>query len=97
MAYRMVAISGTGNGEEFIRRAVAHDIAAQLEYTDRSLVEACRHTVGRQLAEGAGGGSGVGEDGATVLAVNTTGMYRGAAESGGDRLVAIWTDPLTIP
>lgn len=93
-ADRSVAVSCTGSGEEFIRHAIAHDVAAQLEYSDATLAEACKHAVGGKLRQGEGGIIAVGADGTLVLAFNTTGMYRAAADSDGHRLVAIWAEPL---
>lgn len=93
-ADRSVAISCTGDGEEFIRHVIAYDVAAQLQYTGKTLVQACKHSIGSKLAEGDGGVITVGSDGTIVLAFNTTGMYRAAADSSGHRLVAIWAEPL---
>lgn len=77
------AVSGTGVGEEFIRHAVAHDIAARLRYTDQSLEDACRTIIHEVLKPGIGGLIAVDHQGGIVLRHNTPGMNCGAADSNG--------------
>ena len=57
-ANHVCAVSGTGHGEFFIRHAVAHDIAALMEYRDLS-VEAAAHLVIHGKVAAAGGKGGV--------------------------------------
>lgn len=52
------AVSGTGNGEFFIRYAVAYDIIAQMKYGNLSVAEAANATVHGTLKM-AGGEGGV--------------------------------------
>ncbi|MEM8932458.1 MAG: isoaspartyl peptidase/L-asparaginase [Acidobacteriota bacterium] len=85
-----VAVSCTGKGEEFIRHAVAHSVAARLEHTDASLGEAAQAVIHETLAEGDGGLIAVGADGSIALEFNTPGMFRGAADANGRFDVAIW-------
>ena len=88
------AISGTGEGEYFIRLSVARTIAALVELKGLSLQAAVDEVIGRQLTElgGHGGVIAVAPDGQTAWGFNTSGMYRARIS---DRLpveVAIYGD-----
>ena len=88
---RACAVSATGTGEFFIRAGVAHEICARM----RLLGEDAQAAADAVIAEvGALGGDGgvivAAPGGATVFAFNTPGMYRGRADSGGLREVAIF-------
>ena len=85
-----VAISCTGKGEEFIRHAVASQVALLVRHLDLTLAEAARRVVHEVLAPGDGGLVAAGRDGSLALIFNSTGMYRGAADSAGRFEVAIW-------
>ena len=84
------AVSATGKGEEFIRHGVAHAISFLMEHGELSLQEAAERVVHQVLRAGDGGIIGVARDGSIVMAFNTTGMYRGAADSRGRFEVRIW-------
>jgi len=73
----VVAVSGTGHGEAFIRGVVAHDIAARIRYGGASLAAAVRATIEQELAErgSTGGVIAVGGDGHVVVAHNSTAMF----------------------
>ncbi len=77
------AVSGTGIGEEFIRNAVAYDVAAQMRYARRSLAEAIDDIMTAKLQSNMGGLIGVSHRGEIVMQHNTPGMSCGAADSGG--------------
>jgi beta-aspartyl-peptidase (threonine type) len=77
------AVSGTGVGEEYIRNAVAYDIAAQMVYANRSLESAVTEIMTERLQPGVGGLIGISHDGQIVLQHNTPGMSCGAADSSG--------------
>ena len=77
------AVSGTGIGEEYIRNAVAYDIAAQMRYANRSLESAVTEIMTKRLKPGDGGLICVSRDGEIVMQHNTPGMSCGAADSGG--------------
>ncbi len=77
------AVSGTGVGEEYIRNAVAYDIAAQMIYARRSLESAVTEIMTERLKPGVGGLIGVAHNGQIVMQHNTPGMSCGAADSGG--------------
>jgi beta-aspartyl-peptidase (threonine type) len=73
----VVAISGTGHGEAFIRGVVAYDIAARIRYTGADLAAAVQATVEQELEQrGATGGViAVGGDGRVVVAHNSPAMF----------------------
>jgi beta-aspartyl-peptidase (threonine type) len=88
---RACAVSATGTGEFFIRAGVAHEICARM----RMLGEGAQVAADAVIAEvGALGGDGgvivATPGGATVFSFNTSGMYRGRADSSGLREVAIF-------
>lgn len=84
------AVSGTGQGEEYIRYAVGHRISALMAYGGMSLQEAAEEVILRTLNKGDGGIIGVDRHGSIALVFNTEGMFRGAADSSGRFEVAIW-------
>lgn len=77
-------VSCTGHGEYYIRYAVAHDLSAQLEYTDRSLAAAAKEIIHNKLIKAGGDGGLIAIDkcGNIVMDFNTAGMYRGFAKPG---------------
>ncbi len=87
------AVSCTGHGEYFIRYAVAHDIAARMEYKGISLQQAADEVVMDKLVEkgGSGGIISVDKYGNVALVFNSEGMYRGYATPAG-REVKIYKD-----
>lgn len=89
---RTCAVSGTGIGEEFIRRAVAFDISARMAYRRSTLEAAVRDVLFETMEPGTGGLIGVDREGNVVMLFNTPGMARGAADSGGRFEVALGSD-----
>jgi L-asparaginase / beta-aspartyl-peptidase len=85
------AVSGTGQGEYFIRAVAAHHIAAAVEYRRMALEEAVQELVHRVLPRlgGLGGIIAVDAHGKVSMDFNTQGMFRGARDSNGRRTVAI--------
>jgi beta-aspartyl-peptidase (threonine type) len=84
------AVSCTGQGEIFIRRVAAYDLAARMAYAGQSLEQASRILVFETLA-GHGIGAGLVALGATgnpVAPFNTLGMYRGWISTEGELTVA---------
>src|SRR5688572_5062870 len=77
------AVSCTGIGEQFIRNAVAYDVAAQIKYQSKSVKDAVTLIVQRTLKKGDGGIIAIGKDGEYTMQFNTDGMARVAATSGG--------------
>lgn len=82
-ANQWCAVSGTGVGEEYIRNAVAYDIAAQMRYAGRTLDDAVTRVMQETLQPGVGGLIAVDRDGRIVMQHNTPGMSCGAADSDG--------------
>lgn len=78
-----VAVSGTGVGEEYIRNAVAYDVAAQMLYAGRSLQDSVTEIMTQRLRPGIGGLICVSKDGDVVMQHNTPGMSCAAADSAG--------------
>ncbi len=74
------AISGTGEGEYFLRAVLAHDIAARVEHGGHTLVAAAEAAMREKLTArgGAGGIIGVDVRGDPVMVFNTPTMARGA-------------------
>jgi L-asparaginase / beta-aspartyl-peptidase len=92
-------VSATGTGEFFIRVGVARDICARMEFNGESAQEAADHviaevgvTIGNDGAAGDGGVIVLDGRGRAAWAMNTSGMYRGVLESGGEPLVRIFAD-----
>ena len=80
---RFAAVSGTGIGEEYIRRAAAYDVIAQMRYASKTLDAAVNEMITRQLPDRSGGLIAVGHDGRIVMQHNTPSMTVGAATSEG--------------
>ncbi|MCB0400934.1 MAG: isoaspartyl peptidase/L-asparaginase [Flavobacteriales bacterium] len=87
-------ISCTGHGEYFIRKVVAYDVAAMMEYQHLTLEEAANLMVKEKLVEfgGSGGLIGLDKDANIVMPFNTKGMYRGYKKSSGETEVKIYND-----
>ncbi len=84
------AVSCTGQGEIFIRRVAAYDLAARMTYAGQSLDDASRTLVFETLAShGIGAGLvALGASGDPVAPYNTLGMYRGWISTAGELTVA---------
>ncbi len=87
-------ISATGHGEFFIRNAVAHDIAALMEYKGLSVQEAADLVIQQKLvAQGATGGViALDRNGNVAMSFNTAGMYRGYALADAEPVVQVFKD-----
>ncbi len=84
------AVSGTGQGEVFIRRVAAYDVAARMMYAGESLEQAT-HTVIHESLSAHGIGAGmvaIDSRGRVVTPFNTIGMYRGWVGTDGELAVA---------
>jgi L-asparaginase / beta-aspartyl-peptidase len=88
------AVSCTGHGEYFIREAVAHSVAARMEFAGQSLGDAAAAVIGEQLDPIGGTGGLIALDRQLNVAMpyNTGGMYRGMVLSDGRHEVRIWED-----
>jgi beta-aspartyl-peptidase (threonine type) len=85
----VVAVSCTGDGEEFIQGVVAHEIYARVRYLDVDLAEAVAGTINDEIAgrKATGGVIAVGSDLSVVVAYNSRAMF--AAFRDGDQLVTL--------
>jgi beta-aspartyl-peptidase (threonine type) len=84
------AVSCTGQGEVFIRRVAAHDLAARIAYGGQALAPAA-HTLVHDVLGSHQIGAGLVALGATgdpVAPYNTLGMYRGWVTADGQVVVA---------
>ena len=77
------AVSGTGQGEYFIRGNVAYDVSAIMEYKGKSVEEAAQNVI-RKLSDMGGNGGIITMDskGNISMPFNTAGMYRGFRKAG---------------
>ncbi len=84
-------VSATGYGEYFIRAVAAHRLAATMEYRGFSLQDAARQLIQGTIPALGGNGGIIAIDAAghMVLEFNTEGMFRGAKDSAGQRIVAV--------
>ena len=88
------AVSGTGDGEYFLRLVAAHDIAALMEYRGLNVIDASRQVVHEKIGQ-AGGEAGVivlDKRGRLALTFNTPGMYRGYITRDKRESVAIYKE-----
>lgn len=89
---KTAAISCTGHGEYWIRRVVAYDISALMEYTGISLEDASNEVIFNKIDPMGGSGGGiiaVDKDGNISLVFNTGMMHRAWAKSNGEYGVGV--------
>jgi beta-aspartyl-peptidase (threonine type) len=88
------AVSGTGDGEFFMRQVVAYDICALVAYRKMTLEQAVNEVIHEKLRAtgGTGGVIAVDPDGNIVMDFNTVGMFRAARDSHGRREIAVYRD-----
>src|SRR5438128_10942798 len=85
------AVSCTGDGEFFIRAAVAHQVSALMELRGISLPEAAERALARaQKLGGTGGLIALDKNGNVALPFNTSGMYRGYLGEDGKVVIEIY-------
>ena len=86
------AVSGTGQGEFFIRSVVAYDICALVQYKHLPLAAAVHEVIHNKLQRLGGEGGVIAVDGAGHIAMdfNSGGMFRAVRDSRGRREVAIY-------
>ena len=85
------AVSCTGDGEYFIRAAVAHEVSALMEHAGMSLRDAAEAALARAKKIGGEGGLiAIDRNGNTTLPFNTAGMYRGHVDAAGKFVVEIY-------
>ncbi|WP_374763676.1 isoaspartyl peptidase/L-asparaginase family protein [Yunchengibacter salinarum] len=86
------AVSATGHGEFFIRKTVARDVCAMMEYGGMSLSEAAERLVLKDLMDMGGDGGIIALDpkGSITLTFNSAGMYRAAVRAGEAPVIGIY-------
>jgi beta-aspartyl-peptidase (threonine type) len=87
-----VAVSGTGHGELWIRRCVAFDISALMDYKGMTVKEAAREVILGKIDKMEGSGGGVicvDKDGNIAMEFNTDIMFRAWATASGQNGTAI--------
>ncbi len=88
------AVSGTGQGEYFIRQVAAYDICALMAYKHLTLAQAVTEVIHEKLAASGGEGGVIALDpaGNIVMDFNSVGMFRGARDAHGRREIALYRD-----
>lgn len=87
-----VGVSSTGHGELWIRRSVAHDIYALMDYKGLSLKDAVHEVIWNKIDKMEGSGGGViciDRFGNIVMDFNTHIMYRAWAKASGESGAAV--------
>jgi beta-aspartyl-peptidase (threonine type) len=84
-------VSATGDGEYFIRLAVAHDLSALMEYRGLSLKESADAVIEKVGKLGGGGGLiAIDKAGNIAMSFNTAGMYRGRVGADEQPIIEIY-------
>ncbi|KAG5650196.1 hypothetical protein H0H81_000356 [Sphagnurus paluster] len=90
---RAVGVSGTGDGDYFIRLATAATIARRVQYLHEPLEKAAKTAVQDLLVEGGiGGVIALDDQGNVAMPLNCPGMYRGVIREDGVPKTAIFAD-----
>jgi len=86
------AVSGTGQGEYFIRQVVAYDVCALVLYGHLKLADAVHEVIHVKLQRHGGEGGVIALDPAGNIAMdfNSVGMFRGARDSRGRREIGMY-------
>jgi isoaspartyl peptidase/L-asparaginase-like protein (Ntn-hydrolase superfamily) len=80
---RACAVSATGDGEYFIRRALAYDVTARMRYLGEPLEAAAQKALHELVQLGGSGGLvAVDTRGSITMPFTTEGMYRGCVKDG---------------
>ncbi len=92
------AVSGTGDGEVFIRTVFAHEVDARVRHRQQQLEPACLAVLARVRALGGEGGCvALARAGPPIFARNASGMPRGFIEPGQPARVAIFANESPRP
>ncbi len=86
------AVSATGHGEWFMRTVLAYDIAAQMAYGGKTLMDAAHCSLVQKLTHLGGRGGLVALDrrGNLTMPFNSLGMYRATVRDGGTAVCEIY-------
>ncbi len=87
------AVSGTGQGEFFIRLSIAYDVHALMAYKGLDLESASNEVIAKlSQLNGTGGIIAIDNKGNIAMPFNTKGMYRAAIDKDGKRKIKIFMD-----
>ncbi|KAF8246739.1 N-terminal nucleophile aminohydrolase [Wilcoxina mikolae CBS 423.85] len=103
---RAIALSGTGNGEYFLRLVAAHNVAARCRFGNHAMKAAVKEVIGEGgemqkaaesigrwgTGEGEGGFIAMNEKGEVAFDLNCGGMFRGYIDDQGTTKVAVYRD-----
>lgn len=89
-----VAVSTTGMGEVFIRKRVASDVAARMQYLGEDVATACESVIQGEVKSmgGEGGLIAIDAHGTIHFSMNSSGMYRASIDSQGELTVKVYSD-----
>lgn len=95
---RVCAVSGTGQGEFFIRHVLGHEVASRMAYLGETLEAAAARVVLADLAPHGIGAGAIAIDavGGIATPFNTGGMFRGWITTEGDLSVASHADVVFV-
>jgi len=86
-------VSGTGQGEYFIRGNMAFDVSALMNYSSLSVEQAARQVIDKLSGRGGRGGLiAMDKNGNIAMPFNTEGMYRGYYLNGSKPVIKIYND-----
>ena len=86
-------VSGTGQGEYFIRGNMAFDVSALMNYSSLSVEQAARQVIDKLSGRGGRGGLiAMDKNGNIAMPFNTEGMYRGYYLNGSEPVIKIYND-----
>lgn len=87
------AVSGTGDGEYFIRLSVAKDISDMMEYEGLTVKEAAERVISKLgKLGGTGGVIALDSAGNFAMPFNTSGMYRAYVDKSGTPVIMIYKE-----
>lgn len=86
----VVAVSMTGWGEKIMRAVSGNTVSSYMKFREATLEEAGNYLLNDVLEPGDAGMIAVDNKGNLYMNMNTSGMFRGMADSEGTREVAIW-------
>lgn len=90
-----VGVSGTGDGDYFIRLATASTIGRRMRYLNESVRKAAKHCVEELRQDGGiGGVIALDNKGNVAMPLNCSGMYRGVVREDGKPKTAIFDDDI---
>ena len=85
-------VSGTGQGEYFIRGNIAYDVSALMIYRSLTVKDAAKQVIDKLSERGGNGGLiAMDKNGKIAMSFNTEGMYRGYQVNGSKSVVEIYS------